>query len=409
MDHLQFPVVSLVIAAGVLTSLLYYGTAIWSARRFFARCSDGSVDDWPEVTILKPLKGVDVELYENLASFCHQKYPSPYQIVFGVADPDDPAIAVVRRLQCEFPSLALDLVIDGRVYGTNYKVSNLHNMYEHARHQVLVISDSDIRVTPDYLRGVVAPLRHPSVGVVSCLYKAVCRGGLPTVIESLFINTDFAAMVMVARIVEKPSYAFGATMALRRETLDAIGGFLPIVNYLADDYCLGNSISQRGLQSVLADLVVETVLDVGRWKRLLQHQLRWARTYRTMRPGGYFASVLTHGTLWVTLLLLHQGLTPASVAIAAGVIGVRLWGAATMCFVYLRTDNRWWHLLLVPLKDLLVSAVWLLSFLGNRVRWSGRDFRVRLNGTMDPLEYSRASRHESSSLSEPNPPLHDHS
>jgi ceramide glucosyltransferase len=187
---------------------------------------------------------------------------------------------------------------------------------------------------------------------------------------------------MAARKVEKPSYAFGATMALRRETLDAIGGFLPIANYLADDYHLGHRIAQHGWRLVLSDVVVETVLELRSWRHLLQHQIRWARTYRTVRPGGYFGSILTHGTLWALLSTLYYGLGPASLAIAVGLLGLRLWCAAVMCFWYLRTDNTWLQVMLVPLKDLLVSVVWLVSFLGNAVTWSDNHFVVLRGGEL---------------------------
>jgi len=397
------------LGVGIGASIWYSLLVLYSAAEFFrrdARERPKATSSLPGVTVLKPLKGLDVDLYDNLATFCRQNYDR-FQIIFGVADPKDPAIQVVRRLQQSFPDVDIDLVIDGRVYGTNYKVSNLHNMYAHARHDVIVIADSDIRVQPDYLRRVVAPLRNPAVGVVSCLYKAVRRGRLPTVIESLFINTDFAAMVMAARKVEKPSYAFGATMALRRETLDAIGGFLAISDYLADDYYLGHLIAERGLTLMLSDMVVETVLNVGSWTRLCQHQVRWARTYRTVRPGGYFSSILTHGTLWATFTMLYYGFSPVSVATAAGIIGLRLWCAGAMCFRYLETDNTWAHILLVPLKDLFISTVWLISFLGNTVRWSGHEFRVLRGGEMVRITPSRARAWQQPALVERGQSAHD--
>jgi len=408
---LHISVVQAVLAVGVLASIWYYLTAVYSAREFFGLPSPavGHEQPLPTVTVLKPLKGLDADLYENLATFCRQDYSQPFQIVFGVADPADPAIAAVRQLQRDFPSVAIDLAVDGRVYGTNYKVSNLHNMYAHARHDVIVIADSDIRVQPDYLRRVVAPLRDPAVGMVSCLYKAVRKPGLPTVVESLCINADFAAMVMVARKVETPSYAFGATMALRRETLDAIGGFLSIRNYLADDYYLGHLVAERGLALTLSDVVVETVLDVGSWTRLVQHQIRWARTYRTVRPGGYFASILTHGMLWAVLAAIYYAFSPASLAVVTGMIGLRLWCAAELCLRHLGTDNTRAQLLLVPIKDLFVSVVWLVSFLGNKIKWSGHDFRVLLGGEMvhisSPLGVQPAWQQPP--LVEPSPPAHD--
>ncbi|MFN8644482.1 MAG: glycosyltransferase, partial [Candidatus Binatia bacterium] len=229
--HLGIGLLQIPIALGLIASAVFYAIEIWSAHQFFRPRPVTLPPFRPSVSVLKPLKGIDIELYENLATFCRQIYPE-FEIICGVADPEDPAIEIVRRLQRDFPKVALSLVVDSRVYGTNYKVSNLHNMYQHARHDVIVLADSDIRVGPEYLAHVVEPLRNRQVGVSTCLYRAVNTGGLPTLVESLFINTDFANLVMLARKVEKASYAFGATIALRREVLEEIGGFLPIANLL---------------------------------------------------------------------------------------------------------------------------------------------------------------------------------
>jgi ceramide glucosyltransferase len=371
---------------GILCSILFYVVSYFETRRFFRRprrAHDGNGRDrqLPGITVLKPLKGLDVDLYRNLSTFCEQEYPE-FQILFGVADADDPAVRVVRRLQAAYPGVDIDLVIDRRVYGTNYKVSNLHNMYRAAKHDVIVIADSDIRVGRDYLRRLAAELQNPGVGLVTCLYRAVNAGGLPTLIETLFINTDFAPMVMVARVVEQPSYAFGATMALRRSTLDEVGGFLPLANCLADDYHLGHRIVERGYRLVLSDTVVETVLALGSWRRLLDHQLRWARTQRNCRPAGYFASIVTHGTLWATLNLLYSHFGPFACVLATLVYALRIGTARAICNRYLQAPLAPAGALLVPLKDLFISAVWLLSFLGDTVRWSGHEFRVLKNGQM---------------------------
>ena len=378
--------IQLIIGVGVIAALFFYLVGYYGARDFFGQARQAA---WPErddaslptVTVLKPLKGLDIDLYENLSTFCRQDYPT-FQIVFGVADADDPAVQVVRQLQAHYPSVHIDLVVDGRIYGTNYKISNLHNMYRVATHDVIVIADSDIRVRSDYLRRLVTQLDDPHVGLATTLYRAVNTGGLPTLVESLFINTDFAPMVLVARVVEKPSYAFGATMAIRRTTLDAIGGFLPLANYLADDYYLGHRIAERGYRLALSDVVVETVLAVGGWRRLFDHQLRWARTYRNCRPGGYFGSILTHGTLWATLNLLFNHFSPLACLVAAVVYAVRISVASTIANRYLHAPLRWREALLIPLKDLFVSAVWVLCFLGDTVHWSGHEFRVLKDGQM---------------------------
>jgi ceramide glucosyltransferase len=371
---------------GILCSALFYLIGYAEMRRFFRRArrlhtGNGQEAKLPGVTVLKPLKGLDADLSRNLASFCEQDYPE-FQILFGVADADDPAVRVVRQLQAAYPRADIGLVIDGRVYGTNYKVSNLHNMYRAAKHDVIVIADSDIRVGRDYLRRLASELQDPGVGLVTCLYRAVNTGGLPTLVETLFINTDFTPMVMVARAVEKPSYAFGATMALRRSTLDEIGGFLPLANYLADDYQLGHRIAARGYRLALSDTVVETVLALGSWRRLLDHQLRWARTQRACRPGGHFASIVIHGTLWATLNLLYSHFTSPACLVAALVLALRIGTASAICNRYLQAPLTPVGAALVPLKDLFISAVWLLSFLGDTVRWSGHEFRVLKDGQM---------------------------
>jgi ceramide glucosyltransferase len=372
------------IAIGLLASAVFYTIEMWSAGQFFRAAAAPLTPFQPPVTVLKPLKGVDVELYENLSTFCRQVYPH-FEIICGVADADDPAVEIVHRLQRNFPHVQLSLVVDSRVYGTNYKVSNLHNMYQHAKHDVIVLADSDIRVGPEYLARVVEPLRNRRVGVSTCLYRAVSTGGMPTLVESLFINTDFANLVMLARKVEQASYAFGATIALRREVLEEIGGFLPIANLLADDYEVGFRAFQRGYVNEVSTEVVDTVLSVGTWRRLYEHQLRWARTYRVNRPGGYFGSVLTHGTFWALCNVLYHGFSPLSCAVSGTLLALRYMAAARMAWHHLRTDHSWAEMALVAPKDLFVTAVWFAAFAGNTVVWSGHRFAVQRGGEMVDL------------------------
>jgi len=374
-----------VILIGLLASAVFYLIELYSARQFF-RLRPSAVSPYrPSISVLKPLKELDVALYENLITLCRQRYPAPFQLIFGVADPNDPAIGVVRRLQREFPRLDIELVCDERVYGSNYKVSNLHNMYRHAKHSVIILADSDIRVGPDYLSRVVEPLQDRSAGLVTCVYRAINTGGMPTLIETLFVNTDFAALVMLARKVEKSSYAFGATIAMRREVLDEIGGFLPIASLLADDYEIGYRISQRGYRLELSPEVVDTVLAVGTWRRLFDHQVRWARTYRVNRPGGYFGSILTHGTFWAVANLLYNGFSPLSCLGSGAVIALRYLVAARMAWTHLRTDLTFRQFLLVGPKDLFLTAVWFAAFVGNEVVWSGHRFQLKRTGEMVDL------------------------
>jgi ceramide glucosyltransferase len=382
--HLGLGFLQLPIAFGLVVSAVFYVIEIWSAHQFFRPQPSVRPPFRPPVTVLKPLKGLDVELYENLATFCRQIYPE-FEIICGVADPNDPAIEVVQRLQRDFPHVAISLVVDSRVYGANYKVSNLHNMYRHARHDVVVLADSDIRVGPEYLARVVEPLRDRRVGVSTCLYRAVSTGGLPTLVESLFINTDFDNLVMLARKVETASYAFGATIAMRREVLEEIGGFLPISDRLADDYEIGYRAYRRGYVNQLSTEVVDTVLSVGSWRRLYDHQLRWARTYRINRPGGYFGSITTHGTFWALLNVLASGFSPLSCAVSAALLGLRFTAAARMAWTHLKSDLSLAELALVFPKDLFVTAVWFAAFGGHTVVWSGHRFAVDRDGAIRDL------------------------
>jgi ceramide glucosyltransferase len=391
MDLLSsFPIVEIILAVGLFVPTVLYLIGLYSAHEFFGR--DAALADTPHepVTVLKPLKGLDIGLYENLASLCRQNYQH-FQLLFGVADPHDPATAVVRRLQREFPDIDMELVIDSRIYGANYKVSNLHNLYLHAKHDLIVIADSDIRVGPTYLSKLAAGLKNRRHGIVTCLYRAVNGGGLPTLIESLFINTDFAALVLLARKVERASYAFGATIAMRREVLDEIGGFLPIANHLADDYQLGYRVVQHGYESALCNEIIETHIAVRNWRQLIDHQLRWARTYRIERPGGYFGTILTHGTFWALLNVLYHQFSPVSCLASLAVLVVRYASAASFAWRWLRTDLSVPQLLLVAPKDLFVSFIWFLAFAGNTVMWSGRRFRVLRSGEMKDLTASQPS------------------
>jgi ceramide glucosyltransferase len=381
----NFGLLQLVISIGMIASAVFYLIELYSARQFFRPRPLAASGYRPAISVLKPLKGLDISLYENLVTLCHQRYPAPVQLLFGVSDRNDPAIAVVKRLQREFPRLDIELVVDDRVYGANYKVSNLHNMYQRAKHPVIVLADSDIRVGANYLARVVEPLQDRKAGLATCLYRAIDTGGMPTLIESLFVNTDFAALVMLARKVEKSSYAFGATIAMRREVLDEIGGFLPIANLLADDYEIGYRVSQRGYRLELSSEVVDTVLAVGSWRRLFDHQLRWARTYRVNRPGGYFGSILTHGTFWAVLNALYNGFSPSSCAVSGGLIALRHLVAGRMAWTHLRTQLTLPQFLLVGPKDLFITFVWFAAFVGNEVVWSGHRFEVQRTGEMVDL------------------------
>lgn len=365
----------------------FYGHSLYAAWDFFrhSRREDEASPDWqPPVTILKPLKGEDPGLYDNLATFCRQRYPV-YQLVCGVADHDDPSLAVVRRLAADFPDVDIEIVVDARLHGTNRKISNLINMLARAKHEVLAMSDSDIRVPEDYLSRVVSPLRDRSIGLVTSLYRALPTGGLATVFDALFVNTDFCHQVLLARKIEKARYAFGASIVLDRTTLAEVGGFEHLANLLADDYYLGRLVTDRGQRTWLSDCVVDTVIDVGSFRKLVLHQLRWGRTFRSCRPIGYFMTIVTHGTLWATVSLLLGSLDGLTILPSLALYALRLSTTALISWRFLGTRLSLGQILLVLPKDLFMSAVWLASFMGDTVWWSGRRFRILRTGIMEPV------------------------
>lgn len=334
----------------------------------------------PAVTILKPLCGAEYGLYERLRSFCEQRYPA-FQIVFGVRDPDDQALVAVRRLQHEFPGLDLRIAADPTQHGTNAKVSNLINMMPLARHDYLAIADSDVQVPPDYLERVIAPLTDEGVGIVTCPYRGLPRPGLWSLLGSMFVNEWFMPSVRVAALLGSRAFAFGATIALRRASLTRIGGFPSLANQLADDYRLGELTRQLNLRTVLSELEVETSVDEARFRDLLQHELRWLRTIRAVRPLGYALSGITFG-LPVAILgcLLARG-SGAAVALLAITVATRL----VIDSAPRRDRPLLMQLWLIPLADVLAFALWCWSFATREVEWRHTRFRLARDGTAQPL------------------------
>jgi ceramide glucosyltransferase len=381
MDLLGIAVVACAVFAGAYQ--LFQVFAAWHFLRRSRVSPAVAPGRLPAVTVLKPLKGPGVELYDNLASFCRQDYPAPVQLVFGVADAHDPAVAVVQRLRRDFPERDIVLSI-GDEPGTNRKIANLVHMARHARHDVLVMSDADIRVAPGYLRTLVAPLTDAATGLVTCLYRAVGRLGFPSVVESLLINTDFIPMVLAAQIVQRFRYAYGASIAIRRDALERIGGFAPLAEYLADDYLLGRRVADAGYRLVLLPHMVDTILDSTTLSDVWRHQLRWSRTYRVCQPIPWFLTVVTHATLWGVLSVVATGGSAVGWGALVGTLAIRL-GSLDAILRLLGDRETRRHLWIVPAKDLAYSTVWLAAFLGNEVNWGGEQLRVRSDGRMVPV------------------------
>ncbi len=321
------------------------------------------------------------DLYGHLASFCRIDYPA-FQLLFGVRDPRDPAITVVQRLQHDFPECDISLVVNPEVIGSNYKVSTLHSLSQQAKYDIFAISDSDVRVASDYLRRIIPPLSGPQVGVVTCPYRSATRQPLPALLESVLINTSFMPSVLLASQIERTRYAFGATIAVTRSCVEAIGGFAALADYLADDYYLGNLATQAGYQARILPYVVETYPDVASLRGLLYHQLRWARTQRVCRPSGYVGTVVTYGTVWAVLGLVSGWATPLAV-LSGLTLAVRCLSATLLGRYFLGVRLPLTTTFgLVLITDLLSFGIWVWSLGGNTVRWREHTFRVRRDGTM---------------------------
>ena len=383
MIHLIFIVTIIQVVAifGCASSSAYYLLCLWSAASFLRERKAGEgarpTPPLPPVSILKPLKGTDPEIYQSFRSHCLQDYPE-YEIIFGVGEADDPATASVEQLQREFPRAKIRLVVCPRILGANRKLSNLAQMLSEARYAHLVVNDSDIRVEPDYLQRVVAPLLDEKIGMVTCLYRGLAAPTVGSRLESLGISSDFCAGVLAAKKLEGGlRFGLGSTMAFRRGDLQRIGGFESFADYLADDYELGKRISELGLDVHLSDVIVETFLPAYGVHGYLAHQLRWSRGMRDSRPGGYFGLVFTFGLLWAALCIVTAGGAGWAWALFAITVLLRFLLAAGMDNRVLRSGQFFRNCWLLPLRDFAAAAVWLASFAGNTVSWRGDRFILK--------------------------------
>ncbi len=341
---------------------------VWRFGRAKFRQSAPATHSWPAMTVLKPLHGDEPLLEQALASACSQDYPE-FQIVFGVQDPADPAIALVHRLQARFPGLALDLVIDPTPHGANRKIGNLINMLPAARHDVLVVSDSDIHSEPDYLRRVADALSRPGVGLVTTLYGGrPATGTLSRRLAAAQVNHNFLPGVLMSRLLGRQD-CLGATMALRRETLEAIGGLERLSPHIADDSALGQAVRAIGQSIAIAgSLTRTTISDLG-LRDMVRHELRWGRTVRSVEPLGYALSAIQLPLFWACLAVL---LAPAALWSWSMLALVWAWRVATTRTIDQVVGRESpLPVLLLPLRDWVSAAVMVGSFAGRRVDWRG--------------------------------------
>ncbi|MBI2354507.1 MAG: bacteriohopanetetrol glucosamine biosynthesis glycosyltransferase HpnI [Deltaproteobacteria bacterium] len=369
----------------VLPATAYSLISLWCGRRFFRPSPLTPHPSPPGVTILKPVKGMDAESYANFASFCRQEYGGELQIVFCAASPDDAVIPVIRQLMADFADHDISLVVNPAIHGPNYKVSNLINAFPKARHAIIIVCDSDIRVAPDYLQSVTSHFSDSRFGLVTSLYRTSQVHGIATAVEATGFTAEMIPNVMVALQLEGLSFALGASMAVRREALAAIGGFEALADYLADDYQLGNKIHRAGWRIALDACFVESMIKTENLMPVLSRQLRWARTMRVSRPGGYLASGITLPFPAAMLAILIAPTSGVAATAVALLYGVRLIVSTifSRSFVHDGLLPRW--LWLIPIRDMLAFFTWALSFLGKRVEWRGSRFRLRPGGKIEEI------------------------
>jgi ceramide glucosyltransferase len=380
------------LAAATVGSMVYCGIALYGAVRFIRARRRMTLETvlqayTPPVALVKPLYGLDRELEENLRSFCLQDYPS-YEILFAVRQLSDPAVGVVRRLQESFPLIPMRLLALGEPTYLNAKVHGLEAMTEAAAHAILVITDSDVRVAPDYLRSVVAPLTGENVGMVTCISRGAAGRSLWSRLEALSMNTHFVPGILTAWVLIGVEFSLGPTMVVRKSDVEKIGGMKILADYLADDFVLGEKIAQTGRKVALAGAVPDHLVCNESLAASLRHRLRWERSSRRSRPAGYVGQLFMHT---LPLGLLAWAAAPAGSllgpALVIGALGTRAMLGWVTCRGVLRDfsghgDYRrdWW---LLPLQDLLSFGIWCWAFFGREIEWRGARFRVLRGGRLE--------------------------
>jgi ceramide glucosyltransferase len=353
------------------------------AERFMRR---GPVADTPHpaVTILKPLHRGEPDLARNLETVFNQSYPGAVQIVFGASDAHDPALGIVRMLQAKYPQADTAIMVNDARHGANAKVSNLINMMPAARHDVLVLSDSDIAVKSDWLAQVVSALQRPNVGVVSCLYTGEpATGGhkLWSGLAAMGTSYGFLPNATLGFSLGLAAPCFGSTIALRRQTLEEVGGLRAFADHLADDYEIGNAVRSKGYALAIPALSVGHTAAEDTLADLLRHEMRWTRTIRQVNPAGHLGSIVTHGFAFALKGAVLLGFSPAAVAILLGVLAARLTLKWRIDGLFATQAGPWY---LLPVRDLLSFAVFLGSLFGQTVHWRGSHFKVQRCGAISP-------------------------
>ena len=376
MDYLS--VLGWLVAVLALCSAGYCIVSMYLAGRF-AHKPDMAAAQFPAATILKPLHGADAALESNLATFFEQDYPSPFQLVFGVQDKNDPAIEVVEGLRRRYPRVEAVLVVDARRHGANAKVGNLINMHTHSRHDILILSDSDIAVPRDYLRKVAGALEPTDVGAVTCLYTGWGALGLGSRLCAMGIDYQFLPNAIVAISFGLAEPCSGSTIALRRTVLDEIGGLEAFAGYLADDYEIGRAVRASGRRIAIPAMTVRHACSEKSVRDWLAHELRWARTIRVVAPAGHASSIVTHAIPLGLLGVILSGFTVFALGSLAATLAARAMLKWRIDELFGCNGGPLW---LLPVRDVLSFGVLVVSLFGSSVEWQGERLRVKQNGAL---------------------------
>ncbi len=388
----------LVLLPFCLVSAWYYSYAIYAGRRFSKKVSrTASRDFHPAVSVIKPLCGLDFNIYQNLASFCQQIYPK-YQIIFGVQNPLDPCISVVKQIIHDYSDLDLQLVISDVSIGANQKVNNLANAAAQAKYPILVLADSDVRVGPNYLQQIVQPLQDPTVGAVTCLYRPITKGVVAN-FEALGISTDYLASVIVAHRLEGLQFTLGPTVVVRASAFESVGGFVAIADYLADDFQIGFLLAQANYKVVLSEYIIDHLITTESWKDLVQRQVRWHLCTRVSRPWGYLGLLFTHGTVTsLGVVVATSGAWQAWVLLAL-IWSLRLGMAQTVGVTVLKEPMAKRAIWLVPMRDFVSFAIWCYAWFIRQIEWRGKVYRLAKGGKLVLQSTSEELQPVSSALS----------
>src|SRR6267378_3130091 len=356
--------------------LAYYLVAIFAAMRFFRGERTRQMPPFaPPVSLLKPVHGVDFASRINFESFCRQDYPE-YEILFCVNDLEDPAVPLIRQSMKDFPQIPIRILSGALKIGSNQKVNNLVLLAQEAKHEIIVQSDGDVRVSPDYLKNVVAEVADPAVGVVSCFYRGVAEKNFWAKVEAVGAASDFFAGALVANLPGGVTFALGASVATTKTWLAKIGGYEALADLLADDYEIGNRVYRAGGKVLLSREAVWTMYPAQTLKSFWEHQVRWARTVRLVRPASFFGLVVTHGLPWCVLAAAVAPTALIGVGFVAAYLVLRLLMAWVVGVWGVRDEVLRKKLWLVPVRDAIHFAVWLAGFASNRVKWGGVEYAI---------------------------------